>query len=95
MNKKQTISPMNLSDRELEVLQLIAREKTNQEIARKLYLSLETVRTHRKNILFKLDAINTAGMIRRAFEERLLKILLDHHVIPFQSNMVPLKGTTI
>lgn len=86
---------MKLTFREEEILHLIAMEKTNQEIAEVLYLSLETIRTHRKNILFKLNAINTAGMIRRAFEERLLKIPIDQNVFTFQSKMVRLKGTAI
>ncbi|MBK8506847.1 MAG: response regulator transcription factor [Saprospiraceae bacterium] len=83
---------MNLTFREKEILYLIAMEKTNQEIANLLFLSPETIRTHRKNILIKLEAINTAGMIRRAFEERLLKIPLHQKVLTFQSGLEVLKG---
>ena len=85
---------MNLTFREKEILHLIAMEKTNQEIAKALYLSLETIRTHRKNILLKLQAINTAGMIRRAFEERLLKIPLDLTTTTFHSKFERHKGVS-
>ena len=57
-----------LSRRELEVLQLVSFENSTNDIAEKLYISSETVRSHRKNLLKKLDASNTAGMIRRGFE---------------------------
>ncbi|MBK8503603.1 MAG: helix-turn-helix transcriptional regulator [Saprospiraceae bacterium] len=65
---------MKLSNREREILYLISMEKTNIEIAESLYLSLETIRTHRKNIMGKLSAVNTAGMIRRAFETGVLGV---------------------
>jgi len=58
--------------REKEVLGLIADELTTKEIAQKLYISTDTVQTHRKNLLVKLQARNTAGLIRRAFEHRFL-----------------------
>jgi len=60
--------------REREVLHLIADELTTKEIAQQLYISYETVQTHRKNLLIKLDARNTAGLMRRAFERRLLVV---------------------
>lgn len=58
----------NLTDRELEILHLIAYEHTNLEIAEKLYISFHTVDTHRKSMYKKLNVKNTAGLIRRAFE---------------------------
>ncbi|MCB0669849.1 MAG: helix-turn-helix transcriptional regulator [Saprospiraceae bacterium] len=63
-----------LSDREKQILHLISMELTTVQIARDLYLSPETVRSHRKSIMFKLHALNTAGMIRRAYEMGILKI---------------------
>ena len=57
-----------ISNREFEVLQLIAFENTINEIASKLFISTHTVITHRKNIMEKLEVKNTAGMIRKAFE---------------------------
>lgn len=52
-----------LSKRELEVLQLILDGKTNREIADALYISFDTVKTHRKNILLKTNAKNTAALV--------------------------------
>lgn len=63
-----------LSDREIQVLHLISMELTTAQIARDLFLSPETVRSHRKSIMIKLHAMNTAGMIRRAYELGILKI---------------------
>ena len=65
-------SSRQLTHREHEVLHLIAYEYSSKEIARKLYISFETVNSHRKNILEKLDVTNTAGMVRVAFERQLL-----------------------
>lgn len=62
----------NPSRRELEVLSLIADELTIPEIAKELYISNETVKTHRRSLLMKMDARNTAGLIRRAYEHRIL-----------------------
>jgi len=57
-----------LSNREKEVLHLIAYEYTAKEIANKLFISAYTVNDHRKSLLNKLEVKNTAGMIRVAFE---------------------------
>ncbi|WP_315814747.1 response regulator transcription factor [Paraflavitalea speifideaquila] len=46
---------MGLSKRELEVLQLIANGHSNQEIADRLFVSLNTVKTHSSNLFLKLD----------------------------------------
>ena len=63
-----------ISQREHQVLQLIAAEKTSCEISQILSISIETTRSHRKNIMLKLRAKNSAGLIRRAFEIGLLHI---------------------
>jgi DNA-binding CsgD family transcriptional regulator len=57
-----------LTSRELEILQLIVAEYTTAEIAQKLNLSKETVKTHRKNLLDKFQVRNVAGLVRYAFE---------------------------
>ena len=61
-----------ITRREKEVLDLIAQGLTNQEIAEKLFISSATVDTHRKNLLAKLDAKNTASLVRIAMENRLI-----------------------
>ncbi|HNA91740.1 MAG TPA: helix-turn-helix transcriptional regulator, partial [Chitinophagaceae bacterium] len=55
-----------ISRREKEVLLLIADGLTNNEIADKLFISVPTVNTHRKSLLEKLEAKNTAILIGRA-----------------------------
>jgi LuxR family maltose regulon positive regulatory protein len=54
-----------LSEREIEVLQLIADGLTNPEIAARLFLSLNTVKVHTRNIYGKLDAHNRTGAVAR------------------------------
>ena len=70
-----------ITQREKDVLFLIAKEYSTQEIAQILYLSPHTVISHRKSILRKLSVRNTAGMIYRAFQEGLFeerKILINY-----------------
>ncbi len=59
---------INLSPREAEILELIILEYTTSEIARKLYLSTETIKSHRRNLQSQFRARNVAGLVRRAFE---------------------------
>jgi DNA-binding NarL/FixJ family response regulator len=61
-----------ISRREKEVLQLIADGLTNAEIAGKLFISTTTVDTHRKNLLAKFDARNTAALVRYAMLNNLI-----------------------
>lgn len=61
-----------ISRREKEVLQLIAEGLTNAEIAGKLFISTTTVDTHRKNLLAKFDARNTAALVRFAMLHNLI-----------------------
>ena len=61
-----------LTRREKEVLLLIAEGLTNNAIARQLFISITTVDTHRKNILAKFDAKNTASLIRMAAQMQLI-----------------------
>ena len=71
--KKQSdeMIPM-LTRRERHVLQLSVDEMTNQEIARELSVSVRTVECHRNSLLHKLNAKNTAGLVKKALEMRLL-----------------------
>jgi len=69
-NTDDTI-PM-LTRREKEVLELVAEGMTNNEIAEKLFVSQNTVDTHRKSLLSKFGAKNTASLIRMAAQMRLI-----------------------
>ena len=62
-----------LTQRNMEVLKWLAQGKSREETAVILGISLETVKTHAKSILQKLDVQNTAGAITRAFELGLLR----------------------
>ena len=62
-NRKIEINPTKLSLREIEILGLIMQGLTNVMIAEKLFISYETVKTHRKNILEKTGSKNTACLI--------------------------------
>lgn len=61
-----------LTRREKEVLRLVVDEKTTDEIATELFIGKTTVISHRKNLLRKLNAKNTAGLVRAAFQFGLL-----------------------
>lgn len=61
-----------LTEREVEILRLIAEEQTNQEIADQLYISIRTVDTHRRNLLQKLNVKNTAGLVKYAISKKLI-----------------------
>ena len=62
----------DLSDRELEVLRMLALGYTNAEIGRQLFVSVRTVETHRSHIHQKLNVQNRAELVRRAKEAGLL-----------------------
>ena len=68
-NEKEDIS---LSEREVEVIQLISKGLTNKEIAAQLFLSEFTVSTHRKNIFRKTDTHNVASLLALATKLHLL-----------------------
>lgn len=61
-----------ITRREKEVLQLIAEGLTNAEIAAKLFISVLTVNTHRKSLIEKFDATNTATLIAKAVKRGVL-----------------------
>ena len=58
----------HLSKREIEILDLIANEKTSREISQLLHISPDTTKSHRRNLLVKMEVKNVAGLIRKAFE---------------------------
>lgn len=61
-----------LSPRERELLRLISEGHTNAEIADQIFLSPETIRGYRKNLLVKLGAKNTAVLVKMAVEQKLI-----------------------
>jgi two-component system, NarL family, response regulator NreC len=66
-----------LSDREREVLRLLALGHTNQEIAQKLYISVRTAETHRAHIMQKLRLSSRAELVRYALSEGVLQADAD------------------
>lgn len=68
---KETFIP-KLTRREKEVLEAISEELTTQEISEKLFVSIKTIETHRMNLMSKLGARNSVGIIKRALDYGLL-----------------------
>jgi len=69
---KSSALPNGLTSREVEVLRMIAQEYSNGEIAEKLFISVRTVDTHRRNLLEKLSLKNTAGLVKYAIEKGII-----------------------
>jgi DNA-binding NarL/FixJ family response regulator len=65
------VSVRDLTNREIEILRMIAGELTNNEIAKELFISPRTVDTHRRNLLQKLAVKNTAGLVKFAIQNGL------------------------
>ncbi|HLY69645.1 MAG TPA: response regulator transcription factor [Puia sp.] len=70
--RKTSEGPYHLTRREIEIIRYVAAGLTNQEIAIKLFLSHNTVETHRKNIIAKLGLKNTASLVKYAADNKLL-----------------------
>jgi DNA-binding NarL/FixJ family response regulator len=70
--KKETDKHVFLTRRETDLLRLITEGFTNQEISEKLFLGAETIKSYRKNLLFKLNAKNTASLVKMALEGKLV-----------------------
>ena len=69
---KNICADLNISEREVEIIKLIAEGFINKEIADKLFLSTHTVNTHRKNIMNKLGVSNATGIVIFAVKEKLI-----------------------
>ena len=69
---KKPPSGMDLSAREQDTLKLMAQDLSNQEIADKLFISLNTVKTHLKNIYLKLEVDNRSKAVAKAKELRII-----------------------
>jgi len=72
MNRKKEVQTnvmnVELTEREMDVLKLIAAEMTTNEIADKLCISSHTVETHRKNLISKLQVRNSMGLVKYAMQ---------------------------
>jgi DNA-binding CsgD family transcriptional regulator len=66
MNSEQSQSPASLSDRELEILDLVANGLTNDQIAKTLEISKRTVDNHVSNIIKKTNTKNRVELVRWA-----------------------------
>jgi NarL family two-component system response regulator LiaR len=64
--KEEVLEQLGITPREMEVLELIAQGLSNQEIANRLYVSLNTVKTHTSNVFSKLDAQRRTQAIQKA-----------------------------
>lgn len=76
MNRKDfeiNTKEINLSAREIEIIELIAKEYSNAKIAEELYISERTVETHRKNIFRKTDTKSVIGLLKYCIEKRIIK----------------------
>jgi DNA-binding NarL/FixJ family response regulator len=73
LRKEHSAEVPVLTRREKEVLELIANGFTNNEMAQKLFISITTVDTHRKNLLAKFNVKNTALLIKAALQYKLIE----------------------
>ena len=69
---RTTCAELSISEREVEIIKLIAEGYINKEIADMLFLSTHTVNTHRKNIMSKLGVNNATGIVIFAVKEKLV-----------------------
>lgn len=68
------LSPEQLSDREIEVLRLMTNGHSNKEIADKLFISIHTVISHRKNIIQKTGIKSQAGLTIYAISNKIIQL---------------------
>ncbi len=73
INKSQKNNSL-LTEREIEVLQLICQGQTNEQIGESLGISYDTVRWHRSNLLSKTACVNTAALVMYAIKNKLIEI---------------------
>ncbi|WP_308302191.1 response regulator transcription factor [Psychroflexus sp. MES1-P1E] len=70
--KDTTVSAVKLSEREMEILILISQEENTQEIAEALFISVNTVETHRKNLMRKIGTKNMIGLVKYAIQQDII-----------------------
>ncbi len=70
--RKKQIEDAHLTDREIEIIRLIEKEYNNKQIAEELFISERTVETHRKNIFRKTCTNSVIGLVKYAYEHKLI-----------------------
>jgi two-component system, NarL family, nitrate/nitrite response regulator NarL len=70
--RKKQKEEAHLTDREVEIIRLIEKEYNNKLIAETLFISERTVETHRKNIFRKTDTSSVIGLVKYAYEHKLI-----------------------
>ena len=70
--RKKQNEDAHLTDREIEIIRLIEKEYNNKQIAEALFISERTVETHRKNIFRKTSTNSVIGLVKYAYEHRLI-----------------------
>lgn len=65
---------MTLTNREMEVLQLIAKEQTTEEIAESLHVSIATIESHRRNMFKKIGVSSVVGLVKAAIKHKWIKV---------------------
>jgi two-component system, NarL family, nitrate/nitrite response regulator NarL len=71
-NRKKENEEAHLTGREVEIIRLIEKEYSNKQIAETLFISERTVETHRKNIFRKTNTGSVIGLVKYAYEHRLI-----------------------
>lgn len=71
-SRKKQNEEAHLTDREIEIIRLIEKEYSNKQIAETLFISERTVETHRKNIFRKTGTNSVIGLVKYAYEHRLI-----------------------
>ncbi len=72
---KFNIQGSELTKREIEILQLVCKQLTTEEIAERLFISPKTVNGHRNNLLQKTNSRNTAGLVLYAMKHKVIEAL--------------------
>lgn len=70
--RKKENEEAHLTDREIEIIRLIEKEYNNKQIAEALFISERTVETHRKNIFRKTNTNSVIGLVKYAYEHKLI-----------------------
>jgi len=70
--KNEQLSQIHLTNREIEIIRLIEKEYNNKQIAEALFISEKTVKTHRKNIFRKTGTDSVLGLVKFAYEHKII-----------------------